>query len=156
MQFAANERQILEDKGYFEGTRKILLTNNRIIFFKKKGFFGDFNLLEREIRLTDISECTLEKSSLEGNKIKIQLKNGKSHFLIFPAKLSALAFGSIYDFGQTKSSITDKWLLAINQQIQKNIQENPLNTLQLRFAKGEISKSEYEEMKQVLKGEKRY
>ena len=154
MQLAANERQILEDKGYFEGTRKILLTNKRLIFFKKKGFFGDFNLLEREIALTDISECTLEKSSLEGNKIKIRLKNGKSHFLIFPAKLSALAFGSVYDFDQTKSSITDKWLLAVNQQIQKGVQENPLKLLQLRFAKGEISKEEYEEMKKVLEVEK--
>ncbi len=154
MQLATNERQILEDKGYFEGTRKILLTNKRLIFFKKKGFFGDYNLFEREIPLTDISECTLEKSSLEGNKIRIQLKNGENHFLIFPAKLSALAFGSIYDFDQTKSSITDKWLLAINQQIPKNLQENPLNILQLRFAKGEISREEYEEMKQVLEGEK--
>ena len=154
LQFAANERQILEDKGYFEGTRRILLTNKRLIFFKKKGVFGDFNLLEREIPLNDISECTLEKSSLEGNKIKIQLKNGKSHFLIFPAKLAALAFGSVYDFDQTKSSITDKWLLAINQQIQKGVQENPLELLQLRFAKGEISKEEYEEMRQVLEGGK--
>ena len=31
---------------------------------------------------------------------------------------------------------------------------NPLEVLQLRFAKGEISKAEYEEMKQVLEGEK--
>ena len=149
-----NERQILEDKGYFEGTRKILLTNKRLVFFKKKGLFGDFNTLEREIPLTEISDCTLKKSSLEGNKIKINLKNGERHFLIFPAKLSALAFGSIYDFDQTKSSITDKWLLAINQQIQKGFQENPLKILQLRLAKGEISKEEYEEMKQVLEGEK--
>ncbi len=153
MQLAANERKILEDKGYFEGTRKILLTNKRLIFFKKKGFFGDFSLLDCEIPLTNIVECTLEKSTLEGNKIKIKLKNGENHFLIFPAKLSALAFGSIYDSGQTKSSITDKWLLAINQQIQKGFQENPLKLLQLRFAKGEISKAEYEEMKQVLEGE---
>lgn len=154
MQLDTNERKILEDKGYFKGNRKILLTNNRLIFLRKKGFFGDYKLFEREIPLTDISECTLEKSSLEGNKIKIKLKNGESHFLIFPAKLSALAFGSIYDFDQTKSSITDKWLLAINQQIQKGFQENPLKLLQLRFAKGEISKEEYEEMKQVLEGEK--
>ena len=68
----------MEDKGYFQGTRKILLTNKRLIFFKKKGFFGDFNVQEREIPLTDISECTLEKSSLDGNKILIQLKNGEA------------------------------------------------------------------------------
>ena len=65
-----------------------------------------------------------------------------------------LAFGSIYDFDQTKSSITDKWLLAINQQIPNGFQENPLKLLQLRFVKGEISKEEYEEMNQVLEGEK--
>ena len=149
-----DETMILEDKGYFEGTRKILLTNKRLIFLKKKGLFGDFILFEREIPVTDISECTLVKSSLEGNKIEIQLKNGKSHFLVFPAKLSALAFGSVYDFDQTRSSITDKWLLAINQQIHKKIQENPLEVLKLRFPKGEISKADYEEMKQVLGGEK--
>jgi len=151
-----NERKILEDKGYFKGNRKILLTNKRIIFFKKKGIFGDYNLFDSELPLTNIAECTLEKSTLEGNKIRIQLKNGENHFLIFPAKLSALAFGSVYDFDQTKNSVTDRWLLTINHQIHKKFQENPLKLLQVRFAKGEISKTEYEEMKQVLEeGKKR-
>jgi len=147
MQPAANERHILEDMGYFEGNRKILLTNTRLVFFKKKSVFGNYNVIEREISLTAISECTLEKSSSKRNKIKIQLKSGKNHFLI-------LAFGSTLDFSETKSAITDKWLLGINQQIQKDFTDNPLKLLQLRFVKGEISKEKYEEMKKVLEGEK--
>ena len=149
MELEEDENMILDDKGCFEGNKKIILTSKRIVLFKKKELFGDYNILEREIPLIDIYECTLEKSSLEENKIKIQLKNGEKHFLVFPAKLSALAFGSIYDFDQTKSAITDKWVLAINQQIHKKVQE-PLKLLQVRFIRGEISTAEYEKMKKVI------
>ena len=80
MELEEYENMILDDKGFFEGNRKKILTNKRLILLKKKGFFGDYNLLDREISLSDISEHTLEKSSLKGNKIKIQLI---SYFRIF-------------------------------------------------------------------------
>lgn len=150
MELEEDEKLILDAKGNFEGNKKIILTSKRIILFEKKELFGDYNFLDREIPLIDISECTLDKSSLEKNKIKIQLKSGKKHFLVFPDKLSALAFGSNYDFNQIPSEITDKWLLAINQQIHKKVQENPLKLLQVRFIKGEISTAEYEKMRKVI------
>ena len=152
MELFPNERQILEDKGYFEGTRRIVLTNKRMLFFKKKGFFGDYSTFERELPLEDVSSCTLIKSSVDGNQIKSNLNNGKSHFLVFPAKLTALAFGSIYDFDQTKSSITDKWLVAINQQLNNKSEASPLDVLKLRLAKGEITKKEFEELKRTVEG----
>ena len=82
----------------------------------------------------------------------MELKNGSKNRLCFSGKASAFLIGSGYDFIQSQQSETQKWFLAINQQIQKGFQENPLKLLQVRFAKGEISKAEYEEMKQVLEG----
>ena len=84
----------------------------------------------------------------------MELKNGSKKRLCFSGKTSAFLLGSGYDFIQSQQSETQKWFLAINQQIPNGFQENPLKLLQLRFAKGEISKKEYEEMKQGLECEK--
>jgi len=47
------------------------------------------------------------------------------------------------------------WIFFIPTDIpyQKNKQENPLDILKQRFAKGEISKEEFEESKKILKSD---
>ena len=36
MELEEDENMILDDKGYFEGNKKIILTSKRIVLFKKK------------------------------------------------------------------------------------------------------------------------
>ena len=47
-------------------------------------------------------------------------------------------------------AIVDKYMTAINHHLPANVEDNPLKLLQIRLAKGEISKTEYEELKEVL------
>jgi hypothetical protein len=47
-------------------------------------------------------------------------------------------------------AIVDKYMTAINHQLHTNVEDNPLKLLQIRLVKGEISKTEYEELKEIL------
>ena len=156
MSLEEGERKILEGKCEFEshGLRNLILTNKRLIFLGKKSIFGKYDTLDIAIPLENVLQFTLDKGWLSGNEAILELKNGSKSRLCFSGKASAFLIGSGYDFIQSQQSETQKWFLAINQQIHKGFQDNPLKLLQLRFAKGEISKEEYEEMKQVLEGEK--
>ena len=152
--FLEGERKILEGKCEleFHGVRNLILTNKRLIFLGKKSIFSKYDTLDIAIPLEDVLQFNLDKGWLSGNEAILELKNGSKKRLCFSGKASAFLIGSGYDFIQSQQSETQKWFLAINQQIQNGFQENPLKLLQLRFAKGEISKEEYEEMRQVLEG----
>ena len=64
-----------------------------------------------------------------------------------------------FDFtaGEYARTNTERWINKINEIKSANSfteKEDPKHILDVRFAKGEISKAEYEEMKQVLLDEK--
>ena len=88
--------------------------------------------------------------------MQIVQKNGKETNVTFKGDISSvLVFGLHGILGSTKSK-SERWVHAIAFAKEGNKQkiETPLELLKLRFAKGEISKEEYAEMKQVLEGKK--
>ena len=114
MELEEDERRILEGKCSFNGGRNLILTNKRLIVMKKKGFFGKFDILDAEIPLTKIKQCTLNNQFWGGNSITLELKNGEKHIVDFFDKPEAALFGTNYDFTQSQNSEHDRWLLAIN------------------------------------------
>ena len=88
--------------------------------------------------------------------MKFRVKGDDWGMITFPSTGANLLVNGIYGHDKSQKAVTDRWINAINlakEKLQKK-KENPLEVLQLRFAKGEISKAEYAEMKQVLEGKK--
>ena len=151
------DEDVILDEGIFGFRKKLLLTNKRIIVQKAKGLFSVTWKTENEIPLSEIEEATewMDPLSSQSSMI-LKLKNKEKIYFNFKLTDSEIAVSMLGETGSTLSikskAITDKYVTAINHQLNKKAEENPLKILQIRFAKGEISKPEYEEMKQVLEG----
>ena len=127
----------------------------RLIVYKGKGVFNVKWIVEQEIPLNQIEEATEEMDTFTSySHLIVKMKNKEKLTFTFGLTDSQVLSASIGDTSNVITikvkAITDKYMAAINHQINKKVGENPLKLLQIRFAKGEISKEEYEEMKQVL------
>ena len=124
-----------------------------------KGVFNVKWIIEKEIPLIQIEEATEEMDTFTSySHLIIKMKNEEKLTFTLGLTDSQVLSATIGDTGSMipikVKAITDKYMTAINHQINKKAGEIPLKLLQIRFAKGEISKSEYEEMKKVLQDEK--
>lgn len=71
--------QIVLDDGYLGFRRKLTLTNQRLIFWKKHGFFRTSWAQEEEILLTEIEEAYTEPSGAFGwSTAMLKMRNDKS------------------------------------------------------------------------------
>lgn len=150
------DETVILDEGLIGFRKKLVLTNKRLFEYKGKGVFTVKWVIEKQIPLSEIEEATQEMETFtsmvtlvlkmkDETKISYQLKLSDSQLL------SAQLGGGDMIIVKVKA-ITDKYVTAINHQITKTDKLNPLDILKLRLAKGEITKEEYEELKQILKG----
>ena len=152
-----NEERILEGNCSFGNMKKgkAILTSKRLVIFQKKGWIKESWKKLVEIPLEEIVECYSESRTFTGWFMKFRVKGGDWGMVTFPSTGANLLVGGVYGHEKSQKAVTDRWINAINlakEQLNKET-ESPLEVLQLRFAKGEISKTEYEEMKKVLEGE---
>ena len=151
-----NENLLEEDCIYrviYHG--KLVLTNNTLTFLEKKGVFHKSYEKMFDIPLEEIEECYSDNSYVHDWVLRLRLKNDKEVYFEFPPGL-VNALTSTYNLNAPiEKAKTDRWVNAIIQAKGKNKHnsKNPLELLKIRFAKGEITKEQYEEMKKVLEGE---
>jgi len=151
------DENVLLDGGPLGYRKKLILTNKRLLVHKGKGFFNVTWKIENEIPLSKIEEATEDMDTFTSySRLVLKMKNKEKMNFGFKLTDSQMlsSFGDTSTMNLKIKAITDKYVTAINHQINKKVEENPLKLLQIRFAKGEISKEEYEEMKQVLEGGK--
>jgi uncharacterized membrane protein len=151
-----DEGKILEGKCSFGNMSKgkAILTSKRLVIFQKKGWINETWKKLVEIPLEEIVECYSESRTITGWYMKFRVKGGDWGMITFPSTGSNLLVGGVYGHEKSQKAVIDRWVTAINlarEKLQKK-PEKPIDVLQLRFAKGEISKEEYEEMKKVLEG----
>ena len=132
---------------------RIILTSKRLVIFQKKGLINQSYKKVVEIPLEEIAECYSDVSYMAGCRMKFCLTNGEEGMITFPSSGANLLLGGADSHVQSQKAHTDRWINAINmakKDKEKSETEDPLKLLQLRLAKGEISKEEYEELKKLL------
>lgn len=97
----------------FLGLRgKLLLTNKRLIIFRKKGFFKSTYIKTSEIPIKQIIEAYADVS-FSGCLMKITHENGKWECRLgVPDSPRQLLYGTL---DAKQRSITDRWVNAINR-----------------------------------------
>jgi len=148
---------VILDEGPIGFRKKLVLTNKRLFVYKGKGVFSVKWMIEDGIPLNEVEEATEEMDTFTSySHLIVKMKNKEKLTFTFGLTDSQMLSASIGDTSNEITikvkAITDKYMAAINHQINKKAEENPLKVLQIRFAKGEITKEEYEEMKKVLEG----
>ncbi len=115
--------QIVLDDGYLGFRRKLTLTNQRLMFWKKYGFFRTSWAQEEEIPLAEIEEAYAEPSSAFGwSTAMLKMKNGESVELGLKLPDSEpfmpdLEGESLSGMHQRLKAIKDRWVDAINSQL---------------------------------------
>ena len=150
-----DEKKILEEFCSFGNMKRgrIILTSKRLVIFQKKGLINQSYKKVTEIPLEEIAECYAEIRAITGCYMKFRLNDGDWGIVSFPSTGANLLLGGIYGHDKSQKSVTDRWVNAINmakKDKEKSEAEDPLKLLQLRLAKGEISKEEYEELRKIL------
>jgi hypothetical protein len=149
------EKKILEENCSFGNMSngRIVLTSKKIVILQKKGLIKQSYKKLVEIPLEEIVEVFSEVRTLTGCYMKFRVKGGDWGMVRFPSTGANLLVDGLYGHDRSQKAVTDRWINAINIARKNNEKfeiEDPLKVLLLRFAKGEISKEEYEEMKKVL------
>ena len=154
------DEEVVLDNGIFGSMERLVLTNKRLLLQTGTLYFFRVSWeTQHEIPLSDIEEAYAEMGDfLSLSTLNVRLKNKEVICFSFKLKGSQmLATMGNHGIMITKvKAITDEYVTAINNRIKEKPQgkqsgkENPLHLLQIRYAKGEISKEEYEEMRQVL------
>jgi hypothetical protein len=134
---------------------KVVLTNTSLIFFQKIGVFRTKYKKIEETPLEEIKECYVSSGAFSGGTMQIVRKDGKKLEVSFGADTSSLLLGDYAEIQGSAKSKSERWVNAINLAKAKlgHDETDPLQLLKIRYAKGEISKTEYEEMKKVLEAE---
>jgi hypothetical protein len=115
--------QVVLDYGYLGFRRKLTLTNQRLIFWRKHGFFRTSWAQEEEIPLAEIEEAYAEPYGPFGwSTVMLKMKNGESVELglTLPDSepfMSDLQGESISSMHQRLKVIKDRWADAINSQL---------------------------------------
>jgi hypothetical protein len=93
----------------FELLRKLVLTNQRIVFLKDAE-------IDYEIPLEDIREAVPDNVGLAGNPyLRLELKNGDAVSIIFQC-VGVRVFMGIFLLSKQRK-LTQKWIEAINAQL---------------------------------------
>jgi hypothetical protein len=115
--------QIVLDDGYLGFRRKLTLTNQRLIFWKKHGFFMTSWAQEEEIPLTEIEEAQIEPSgAFELSTAMLKMKNDQSIELVLKLPESQsfeahMVGEKLSGMHQRLKTIKDSWVDAINSQL---------------------------------------
>jgi hypothetical protein len=151
------DEKILLDDALIGFRRKLVLTNKRLLVQKGKGMFNITWVFENnyQILLSDIEEATAEMDTFTSiSTLVLKLKNQKKVIIrigLNDSQLASSMLGGLQYIGPIKlKAIVDKYMNSINHQLHSNVEDNPLKLLQMRLVRGEISKTEYEDLKEVL------
>jgi hypothetical protein len=115
--------QVVLDDGYLGFRRKLTLTNQRLIFWRKHGFFGTSWAQEEEIPLAEIEEAYAEPYGPFGwSTAMLKMKNGESIELGLKLPDSQsfmpdLAGERLSGMHQRLKTINDTWVGAINSKL---------------------------------------
>ena len=150
-----DEKKILEENCSFGNVKRgrIILSSKRLVIFQKKGLISQSYEKVAEIPLEEITEVYSEVRAITGCYMKFRVKGGDWGMVSFPSTGANLFMGGIYGHEKSQKAVTDRWINAIKiarKDNEKSETQDPLKLLQLRLAKGEISKQEYEELKKLL------
>lgn len=118
------EQIVLEDS-HFGSSRKVTLTNRRLLIQKKKGLFNSYWMIDEEIPLEKIDEAYIDSDSLTAiGTLQLKLTTGESYQL--PISLSGGqmlgTFGAgdmVTDYALQQKTTNDRWVNAINNQLRK-------------------------------------
>jgi hypothetical protein len=150
------DEKIILDDALIGFRRKLVLTDKRLLVQKGKGMFNITWVFENDyqILLSDIEEATVEMDTFTSASILVLKLNNQKKIIIriglSDSQLFSSMLGGLQSIGPIKlKAIVDKYMNAINHRIHKT-DDHLLQILQTRFVKGEISKTEYEEIKKVL------
>jgi rRNA maturation endonuclease Nob1 len=124
-ELSKEENIVLEDS-HFGSSRKITLTNKRLVFQRKKGMFTAYWFAEKEYLLDVIEEAYTDRGSVTGaTRLFMKLKNGD--IVNLPIALGgAESFGSlgagdwVTDTAVKQNAVNNRWVNAINNQLRKN------------------------------------
>lgn len=129
-------------KSWREGA--LILTNEKLVWLTWK--YGRFHLTQH-INLEDVSQVLLPKHS--DKKETIQITDNQGRFYSYKLKLREKK--RTYP---SSKPLLEAAILKRKEKIQtegEETREEPLAVLKMRYAKGEITKEEYEEMRKTLK-----
>jgi len=93
----------------FELLRKLVLTNQRVVFLKE----GE---IDHEIPLENIREVILDSIGTGNPYLRMELKNGDAVSIFFPCVGMKMFLGAFYLIGKQRR-LTKEWADAINNQI---------------------------------------
>ncbi len=128
MNLREGEEVVLDD-GYSGFRRKLTLTNQRLIFWRKQGVFRTVWAQEEEIPLTEIEEAYVEPGGAFGwSSAMLKMKNGESIELglkLPDSQSFAADFGGegLAGMHQRLQAINDRWVDAINTQLRAKVED---------------------------------
>jgi hypothetical protein len=138
MIFDADEKIVLDD-GYVGYKQKLTLTNKRLIYSKKAGWFKADWVRVDEILLDDIEEAYTHTSGglAQSSSAMLKMKNGTVRELnVHTGSVDALgmlvAADTATDMAVRTKTLCDKWVSAVNQQLRLKT-ENRTETLEKRI-----------------------
>ena len=124
MKLLEGEQVVLEDS-HFSSSRKVTLTNKRLLVQKKKGLFYSYWMIDEEFPLETIDEAYVETDSFSAiGSLQLKLKNGESIRLPVSPDGGALlgtlgAADWVTDSALKIKTVNDRWVNAINNQLIK-------------------------------------
>jgi len=119
----SGENMVLDD-GYVGYRQKLALTNERLIYSKKEGWFNAAWVKVSEILLEDIEEAYVDTTGglSQMSSVKLRMKDGSVRDLNVSfgggdAVGNFLSFDMATDLAVRTKTVSDKWVNAINQQL---------------------------------------
>ena len=127
MELEEDENVIL-DEGFWGYRKKLVLTNKRLLVQKGKGLFRLTWKIENEIPLGEIEEAYgMMETFTSLSLLILKLKNKEQvhfNFRLTDSQMPSLMGGAGALIPMEAKAITDKYVTAINHQIQNKFQEN--------------------------------
>jgi hypothetical protein len=121
---------IVLDDGYVGYRQKLTLTNKRLIYIKKEGFFSGFERVMEEIPLEQIEEAYTQTSGLltQSSLAILRMKDGQTreldvHFGGGDALGMLFAPDMPTENAIRTKTLCDKWVNAINQQLRAKVED---------------------------------
>jgi len=122
----------------------IIVTNQRVIRYSPSGFFGLHKDIE-DYRYEDMANFKISKGPLFGTIMISHRFNSETLILDNLTKnaLNSISKAVEENIGRVRAGTSAK-------PVQMGSQQDALNVLKLRFARGEITKEQFEEMRHTL------
>jgi len=143
------------DKGYANGT--YLVTNKRLLFMQKRGFFSKGYNVVFSVGFDDIGSISTKGFFSKMILLTVSNMNDKKGLFIYELgcknfdSFTRLLIDSKSKYSpEPKKVIIDNLKIEAKMEDNNKVDDNPLKVLKLRYAKGEITKEVYEQMKKDL------